>query len=711
MKSKVMDRPMFKKGEDFDPENVGIMSGFKDMDIDELFEDEMEGDDLYDSSDMLDRRPDSPEILMNNLRGDMRSVDARREELADMVGYNAAMETPEEVLALLQGTLGGGIGGLAGAPEPAPMMPPPGPAPEMGGMMPGMGMPPEMGGMPPPEMGGMPAPEAAPPMPGGMPPLNMYQGGIVQRFSKGSDEDAVTPAESDASSVVMSPDQLQLMRFISQQASKPSSPEALRSAMASRVPIYQDVLGSSGGREAAQAQMLFDISGAALGFASNRGPQGEALKGSTISRFAGATRALPAQIGARAAEQSKQEQAVKLAALQSAERALEKQQELFTKTQIEEIKAAAKARESGKPTGSAFNQYQSLITPFVQGVLDQPGKIRLINTVTEMVQPTVVTITDKLGNISTEVRRNDIPRTFYEGLVSNYGQEAADTWVKSLGPDIKISQIAYPQVTTPVKAPAGTPTQVTSPAGVPAEVTAPASVSEAPAGTLPVITVAGAQQVRKLATAPAGDPGKPKIWSSRALIAGPINTLETALVRILPGMPPNAVDLARQNATKQNEQLIETLATNDGRIDQGEMNRLRPLIGLNPRVFGSEGAMTTALVSLDDALLRERESDLKVLRNPEAHTATALNKARQRLNLIDDYRANLGVPPRVYSDNDLTGVQVAEEYVDMRSGAFNVRLKDTFSFRDRDRILQFRKDNPGKPYGIILPDNKIQVYQ
>jgi hypothetical protein len=37
---------------------------------------------------MLGRTPDSPEILMNNLRGDMRSIDARRDELADLVGYS-----------------------------------------------------------------------------------------------------------------------------------------------------------------------------------------------------------------------------------------------------------------------------------------------------------------------------------------------------------------------------------------------------------------------------------------------------------------------------------------------------------------------------------------------------------------------------------------------------------------------------------------------
>ena len=56
----------------------------------------------YETNRMMGRTPDSPEIIMNNLRGDMKSVDARREELADKVGYNVAMETPDEVLSLLQ---------------------------------------------------------------------------------------------------------------------------------------------------------------------------------------------------------------------------------------------------------------------------------------------------------------------------------------------------------------------------------------------------------------------------------------------------------------------------------------------------------------------------------------------------------------------------------------------------------------------------------
>ena len=74
----------------------------------------------------LGRTPDNPEILMNTLSGEMRSIDARREELADQVGYAAAMETPDSVLALLQVKQDAeGIGGLPQGMPPGmpPMMP------------------------------------------------------------------------------------------------------------------------------------------------------------------------------------------------------------------------------------------------------------------------------------------------------------------------------------------------------------------------------------------------------------------------------------------------------------------------------------------------------------------------------------------------------------------------------------------------------------
>jgi hypothetical protein len=157
-------------------ENVGIMSGFMD-EIDELLEEisgeeQEEGDDA-DMARMMARTPDSPEILMNNLRGDMRSIDARREELADLVGFREAEETPEGVLALLQPIL---------AQQAAPAMPMPAPMPQ--------GMPPEMAGMAPPPM-----PQGMPPAMGGIgglpmdqgpAPMAMANGGMVQYFQEGS---------------------------------------------------------------------------------------------------------------------------------------------------------------------------------------------------------------------------------------------------------------------------------------------------------------------------------------------------------------------------------------------------------------------------------------------------------------------------------------------------------------------------------------------
>ena len=117
-----------------DIENVGIMQGFLDEAAEKEDElEEEEGSEEASAARVLNRRPDSPEILMNNLRGDMRSVDARREELADIVGYDAAVESPESVLAMLQPVLAqqGGIGAL---PQSGPMAQgpqPPMPAPSL----------------------------------------------------------------------------------------------------------------------------------------------------------------------------------------------------------------------------------------------------------------------------------------------------------------------------------------------------------------------------------------------------------------------------------------------------------------------------------------------------------------------------------------------------------------------------------------------------
>lgn len=301
-------------------ENVGIMSGFMD-DLDEMMgeiDDDMEDegdDDESDMAKMLDRRPDSPEILMNNLRGDYRSIDARREELADLVGYNAAAETPDTVLAMLQPVLAKqGVAALPMGNADVGSLP----------MDPLTGMPPQ-GGQPPmdPAMAGMP-PAPAPAAPQGIEslpmeqPLKMARGGIVQYFDEGNGPEApggVTPLEYSPEDVARA---LAVARQRLLDPPKAADIPDIGARTRELTPMYAEILGTQD-KDAMRSQMLLDIAKAALGFAGNVGPQGQSLSGSFGTRLAAAASELPAQIGARSAAAQTAETQARLAALQQAQ--------------------------------------------------------------------------------------------------------------------------------------------------------------------------------------------------------------------------------------------------------------------------------------------------------------------------------------------------------------------------------------------------------
>lgn len=155
--SVVLKRSMFSAKLPKSVRNSGIMAGFEDDDM-------LEAPPEEDTMPQMARTPQNPEILMNTLRGDMRSVDARYQELAQMVGEEAAQETPPEVLAMLQMQFGQQQGGIGALPQGAGMMPPP---MESGAPM---GAP---GGAP-----AMPSPQDMAAMQGGMPPQGAMPPGM-----------------------------------------------------------------------------------------------------------------------------------------------------------------------------------------------------------------------------------------------------------------------------------------------------------------------------------------------------------------------------------------------------------------------------------------------------------------------------------------------------------------------------------------------------
>jgi len=172
MKNEILKRAMFAMPLSKDARNSGIMAGFED-EMPEAPEDNVE------EMPQMARTPQNPEILMNTLRGDMRSVDARYQELAQMVGEEAAMETPPEVLAMLQGQLAAQQGGIGALPQAQGMAPPPMGMPPEG--MPPQGMPPGMEGAGPFPQGGA---EQAPPTPDGMPPIKAAAGAFITPLSR-----------------------------------------------------------------------------------------------------------------------------------------------------------------------------------------------------------------------------------------------------------------------------------------------------------------------------------------------------------------------------------------------------------------------------------------------------------------------------------------------------------------------------------------------
>lgn len=484
-------------------------------------------------------------------------------------------------------------------------------------------------------------------------------------------------------------------------AQRPGRVSDLAALAKARESAYADILGG-GNKDLAKLGFLTSLGERGFAYAANVDPTtGQPLRGSALSRFAGAARGLPGEMLKMAAAQKKEDQAIKLAAMQSAEKTIAAEREANQKLMEEQYKFAREdikaAGKAGKITGTPFNQYQELITPWVQGTLDNPGKIRLINAVTEMVKP--VTYTDKMNNLVT--KRADIPRTFFDGLVSNYGQEAADAWLKSLGPDVKVSSIAYPQVPELSETPP-TGTQAAEPT-VQEPVVSSDLIGER--------TPEGAQKVAEAYRLPPSDPSRPKLWDVRSYLAGPINTLQSFVSANVPGMPPDVIDKTRKDALKANEGLIEALATNEGRVSVDEMNRLRGMIGLSPRVFGGEGAMSTALVSLDDTLKRERENYANIANNPDKYLARDISNARTKMNLIDTYRLSLGIPQSIFSDDQLQALPAGAEFVDKRDpNAFGIGRKDTFSYRSMEAVKNFQAKNPGKEFVVILPSGKEQKF-
>jgi hypothetical protein len=663
-----MNKKMMR--EDDDVENMGIMQGFMDSMAED--DDENEGDDEGDPEMMMERRPDSPEILMNNLRGDMRSVSARRDELADLVGYQAATETPDSVLAMLQPVLaqqgGGGIGALpqsqpmAQGPQPpmmggAPGMPPPGmppmppdagmpPPPEQGGiaeLMASMGGGAPGGGMPPPpQQGGMP--------PSDQPPIAMARGGLVQNFQAGSDENGVTPAGSAAvpdDLMMFPPDVVAAARRSSMDLfnQRPAATPTLSEATASRLPEYTRLLGAD--RGAAEAQLLFDLGQRAFGFAGNVDDAGRPLRGSFMSRLAGATRTLPAAMGKRIDEISKIDRQLKVLALQQGEKDIDQvvtqnNELLKRKTDIfkDVLRADAKLQAQKLKMGDSIwgkGDWQwnvvnmpGLTDRYAQG-LTKPEEDKLMAS---------AIMQFKLGR--QELRIHPVTRipdiVQVPGVLPDFVAQA----------EAARKRLGLPTVPQPVM----NPTAGARPAAPDAGAAAPGAVAAggAPAAGMPP---AGAPAGAPAAGAAAQGPRPMTLWATRFDVAGP-GAAAVAGVSAIPGLgdPASSVTLARKNAELMAERLKEAMLKSvAGSV--WEQKNIDKVMAIQPSAWTDPDVYGTRLIALGQVLREGIASYRKMGADDSGLSPEDKGKAREKAMEYQKFLGQLGLPPAVYSEADI----------------------------------------------------------
>ena len=684
MKDKMMD----------DYENVGIMQGF----LDDVGEEENEREEEENSDDavsakMLNRRVDSPEILMNNLRGDMRSVDARREELADLVGYEAASETPETVLAMLQPVLaqGGGIGALpqsgpmAQGPQP-PMPPPPGgpmgamppgaPPPPPGGAAPPAGGdmaallaaagPPPGGGMAPP--GPMTGPDGQPIPPEGLPPIQMKDGGLVQRFQDGSDEEGVTPDDerSTAAGMLYSPEMIEMaqMAAMSSLSQRPQEVPTLEKTMAARLPQYEQMLGPD--REATKANMLFDIAGAALNFASNRGPRGEVLRGSPMSRLAGAFSNLPAAIQKRVNDIETTQRQLKLLALQAGEKDRDEIQQINTKLASEKravlntiLTADARFRASERRgAGNLVGDWEmkvfntpGLVERYAAGQTTPTENNLIASARVSYTQPSYLPVYDPDSKLPTgkftTVPGKELPPFMIDAeRMRNSGTVPAGTQVtlnREPGTEEATGDEAAPGEVVEAPAP------LLSPGGETPTVAGTARASDRPADE-------PARVPREVAMA-----APISLWRNRSRVSGPFAAVYAALSQT-PGSgdPFKDITLARSQAEIVAEEATEAFlksaqnSVTEQLMVQG-MLKIKPGAWKDKEAYGTHliGLSTIINQVLDDYRKKSdtRPGTLGSTLSPEQRT-----QARAKVSTLERLLSYFDLPPSVYSEEEIANL-------------------------------------------------------
>ena len=552
-------------------------------------------------------------------------------------------------------------------------MPPP---PPPGGGIPPMGGP--QGGPPPgPPPGGLPPPPM-PPGPGGPPPpMQMARGGYVQHFKLGSEPAGVTPVdytadEGEEEGAVagggsgmggFSPTDVASARtnFFNMLNKRPIDLPNLATSMANRESVYKTLLGQDKG--ASEAQLLFSLGQRALQFASNVDDQGRPLRGSFVSRLAGATRTLPAEMSARISELDKVDKSIKLAALQAAEKEVESAKDYNNKlfstqvsgwreilkgagaTERANIAAAAKVKAAGGKgpfgVGNAELNHFVNIAPKIYDKTASPEEQRIFAaSVVNYTQPKTEVYTDPVkGTPMTRVITPKLP-DFVNQAIANWPE-----FQKGLSSQPMLGAIA---------------------GGGAKPAAAGAAQGPRSSGAVPQMLQPQPQEASAADTDLPQMP--PRVGTSQTIydlapeITGPLARSVVGVGAKIPVIGGKIKPEVQQGVNYFNttmESLFPLLDNNPRYNSKFERERVEKAIDLKSEVFDSGKAMQNRIIGVDKFLADELAKDRAIANDAN----TTVDMKKQSLNYIANvqaFRQRL-VPQRIIDRHDAPRVYSVEE--------------------------------------------------
>jgi len=239
----------------------------------------------------------------------------------------------------------------------------------------------------------------------------MANGGIVQRFSEGSDEDGVTPATGSSSEENIDLDTLTKLLNVS----AAQTPD-LEKMAEDKAKIYKKILGSS--KKEYEGQAMLDLAGLAFGYAANIDPRtGKPMTGSPFARFAQAASAAPGVLGKYRGKMAEEERGIKLAALNAAEASLTAKQKAEYDIAKEKAKKAGNYGLGTSWQANRVTLLNNLLPQYLEGTLP-PEQTNLFEMLADTMKSTS-TFTDEKGNVIT--RTTGVPENIKSALEKRRG--------------------------------------------------------------------------------------------------------------------------------------------------------------------------------------------------------------------------------------------------------------------------------------------------